>query len=72
MKIQSTLFCGERNNENIAQKIGETIGWSNNERWSFVTGFGREVGSEVNKPNAVDEIHQLTPSATSVNDDSRK
>jgi hypothetical protein len=37
-----------------------------------VTGFGWEVGSEVNKPNAVDEIHQLTPSATSVNDDSRK
>ena len=72
MKVQSTLFCGEWDNENIAQKIGKAIGWPNNKCGSFVAGFGREVGSEVNKPNAVYEIHQLIPSATSVNDDSRK
>ena len=25
MKVQSTLFCGEWDNENIAQKIGKAI-----------------------------------------------
>ena len=43
MKVQYTLFCGEWHDENIAQKIGETLGWTNNKSRSFVARFCRKV-----------------------------